>query len=175
MKLTHAILILFISIVIQTSFVMTFSLFSFAPNLFLVAIFLLCYFSSFEKVLILSIIAGIFAGFFDSIGFGVSLAAIFISCELSYYLRKNILKGGRFNDFLLNSLATFLTFYCLLGIAGVYFELPADYIKIFNLININLAGEIFLNIIFSVLGYRIAEYYSRNKIYGFIQNIKISP
>lgn len=174
MKLIHAILILFVSIVVQISFVRVFGLFSFLPNLFLVMIFLLCYFSSFEKILILSIIAGIFIGFFDSISFGVSLMAIFTSCALSYYLRKNILKGNRFVDFLLNSLATFFVFYCLLSIVGIYFELSANYMKFFNFININLIGEIFLNIIFCILGYRIAGYYSKNKIYGFIQNIKIS-
>lgn len=174
MKLAHAVLILILSIVIQASLVRLFDLFSFAPNLSLVALFLLCYALSFEKILVLAIFAGLSIDLVSSVSFGSTLLAAFGACTLSFYLRENILKGGRFSDFLLNGLATFFVFYCLLGGVNIFLNPPADYTEIFNLINVNLAGEILLNLALSAAGRYLARYYKNGKIYGFIQNIKIS-
>ncbi|MBU4338491.1 hypothetical protein KKB43_07115 [Patescibacteria group bacterium] len=175
MKIAHAVLILILSIVIQASPVRLFDLFSFAPNLSLVALFLLCYFLSFEKLLILAIIAGIAIDLLSSVSFGSTSLAAMGACSLSFYLRKNVLKGGRIADFFLNSLITFFVFYFLLGQADIFLKSSTDYAAIFNLININLAGEILFNLALSAAAYYLAGYYKSGKIYGFTRNIKISP
>lgn len=174
MKLAHAVLILILSIAVQTSFVRLFDLFLFAPNLSLIALFLLCYFLSFEKILILAIVAGIAIDFLSSVSFGSTSLAALGACSLSFYLRENILKGGRLADFSLNSLMTFFAFYFLLGAANIFLESSTGYAEIFKLMNINLAGEILFNVALSVFGCYLAKYYKSDKIYGFIRNIKIS-
>lgn len=174
MKLVNAVLILTLIIIIQISFVRLFDFFSFAPNLPLVVLFILCYDLSFEKILFLAIFVGLSIDLASSISFGSTLLAFFIACSLSFYLRENVLKGGRLMDLLLNSLITFVVFYCLLAISNIFLKPSIGYASIFNLININLAGEILLDLVFSVFGYYLAGRYSNNKIYGFVQNIKIS-
>lgn len=174
MKLIHAFLIVILCIVIQVSFVRLFDFFSFMPNLALVILFLLCYFLSFENVLILSIFAGLSIDLVSSVNFGSTILAVFGACALSFYLRENLLRGGRFVDFMLNSLIFFPFFYFLLGGVNILFGSLSDYEEIFNLINLSLAGEILLDLVFSALGYYLAGYFNSSKIYGFIQNIKIS-
>ncbi len=175
MKLTRAILILILSIVAQASFVRLLDLFSFAPNLSLIALFLLCRFLSFEKILILAIVAGVAIDLLSSVSFGATSLAALGACSLSFYLRENVLKGGRLADFSLNSLISFFAFYFLLGEANIFLKFSAGYAAIFNLININLAGEILFNFALSAAAYCLVKCYKSNKIYGFTQNIKISP
>jgi hypothetical protein len=108
------------------------------------------------------------------VSFGSTILAAFGACSLSFWLRENILKGGRPADLMLNGMVTFLVFYCLLAGANILLGSSSGYMEIFNIINLNLAGEIFLDLILSAFGYYLAEYYNSDKIYGFIQNIKIS-
>lgn len=174
MKFTYAILILILSIIIQVSFVRLFDFFSFAPNLSLVILFLLCYFLSFEKMLILAIVAGITIDMVSLVGFGSTPLAALGAYSLSFYLRENVLRGGRFTDFFWNSLITFFAFYFLLGITNIFLKSSMDYAGIFKLININLIGEILFNFALSIFGYHFIKYYKNSKIYGFARNIKIS-
>lgn len=173
MKLLRAILILILSIIIQISLVRLLDLFPFAPNLPLIVLFLLCHFLPFEKMLILAIVAGIAIDFVSSVSFGSTSSAAMVAYSLSFYLRENILKGGRFTDLFLNSLITFFAFYFLLGAANIFWESSISYAAVLKFININLAGEILLNAAFGVLGYYFLKHYKDSKIYGFIRNIKI--
>lgn len=174
MKLIYAFLIIILSVVVQTGFIRLFDLFSLAPVLPIIALFILCYFLLFEKILVLSIFTGLAMDLASSVSFGSTIVAAFGACSLSFYLREKILIGGRFSDQLLNVLASFSVFYFLLGSADIFFSPSADYQEIFNLINLNLAGEIILDAVLWFLGYYLAGYFNSNKIYGFIQNIKIS-
>ncbi|MDP3057065.1 MAG: hypothetical protein Q8N37_00905 [bacterium] len=125
-------------------------------------------------MLILTIVGGITIDLVSSVSFGSTSLAALGAYSLSFYLRENVLKGGRFSDFLLNSLITFSAFYFLLGIANVFLKASTGYAGIFKLMDINLAGEILFNFALSVFGYRLIKYYKNSKIYGFARNIKIS-
>lgn len=174
MKLARVILILFFSIVGQLSFVRLFDIGSFAPNLPIIALFLLCYFMPLEKILFLSVIAGITIDFFSSISFGSTPLAAVGAYSLGFYIRENVLKRGSFSDFLFNAFVVFAAFYFLLGVLNILLEFSADYGEFFNLVNVNLAGEIFIDIALSAIAYSILKNYKSKKLYGFIRDIKIS-
>lgn len=174
MKLAHAILILFLTVVVQVSLVRLLDSFSFAPNLSLIALFLLCYFLSFEKILILAIIGGISIDLSSSISFGSTSIAALAACSLSFYLRENILKGGRFTDFSLNNFITFSVFYIFLGEANILLKSAIDYSAMFKIINVNSAGELLLNFTLSVFAFYLVKYYKNGKnlwLYPIYQNI----
>lgn len=175
MKFTYAILILILSVIIQASFIRLFDFFLFAPNLSIIILFLLCYFLSFEKMLILVIIGGIMIDLVSSVSFGSTSLAALGAYSLSFYLKENVLKGGRFSDFLLNSLITFFAFYFLLGVVNIFLKSSAGGAGIFRLMDINLLmEEILFTFVLSAFGYRLIKYYKNSKIYGFARNIKIS-
>ena len=174
MKFRYAILILISSIVVQTSFVRLLDLPPFGFNLALVALFLLCYYLPFEKILILAIAMGISIDLFSSISFGSTSLAAISAFSLSFYLRENILKGGRLSDLFLNSLITFFAFYLLLSAADIFLRPSADTAGIFNLIDFDLIKEILLNCAACVFAFYLAEYYKNRKRYGYARNIKIS-
>lgn len=174
MKLTYAFLIMILSIVIQVSLVRPLDIFSFVPNLSLVVLFLLCYSLSFERMLILAIFMGLSIDLVSSVSFGSTILAAFGACSLSFWLRENILKGGRPADLILNGSITFFVFYCLLSGSNIFLGSSSGYMEFFDIINPDLAGEIFFDLALSVSGYYLAERYNSDKIYGFIQNIKIS-
>lgn len=174
MKFNIAFIAIILSIVLQVSFIRLFGSFSFLPNIFVATLFLLCYMLSFERILVLAIFSGLSVDLVSSVSFGSTLIAAFGACSISFYLRKSILKGGRLADFLLNCLIAFIVFYCLLSISNILMRTSAGNVVITNLLNVNILGEIFFDLVFSVFGYYLIGYYDRNKIYGFIQNIKIS-
>lgn len=174
MKQWRAILIIILSIIIQTSFVRLLGLPPIAPNLSLVALFLLCYALPFERILILAIAAGMAIDLFSSVSFGSTSLAALGACSFSFYLRENVLKRGKLADFFLNSLIAFFVFYFLLSAANILMKPSTDYAEFFLLMNINLAGEIVLNSALAVLGYYFLEYCKNNKLYGFVRNSKIS-
>lgn len=174
MKLFSAVLFAVLSIIVQVSFVRISDWSLFTPNLSLVVLFLLCYFLSFEKMIKLALITGIMIDVNSSVSFGSTALAALGACSMSFYIRENILKGGSFTDFLLNILMAFILFYFLLGISNILLRSSSEYMSVFNLINVNLAGEILINLILSSVGYNLMKYYYNNKIYGFIRDIKIS-
>lgn len=169
MKIKYAILILFISIVIQTGFIRILDLFPFTFNLPLVLLFLLCYSASFEKILFFTIFTGIAIDLSSSVNFGLTSLSAFGAYVLSFYLREKVFKRGEFTDFLLNSLVTFIVFYCLLSAGVVLSKASINYAILFNLTSI-----ILLDFIFCVLGYCLIEYLKNKRIYGISRNIKIS-
>lgn len=174
MKFFYAVLILIASIAVQVSFVRLLVLLPFAPNLSLIVLFLLCYFLSFEKILILATVGGVTIDLLSSVSFGSTSLAALGACSLIFYLKENVLKGERFADLFVNYLITFFAFYLLLGEANIILKSSIDRVPILNLININLAGEILFNFIISVLGYYFIKNYKNSRIYGFTRNIKIS-
>lgn len=174
MKLVRIIIILFFCITVQVSFVRIFDVALIAPNLPLVALFIFCYFLPYEKILFAALFAGIVIDFFSSISFGSTSLAAIGACSLGFYLRENVLKRGSFSDFFINALAVYAAFYFLLSATNALLKFSAGYGEIFNLINIDLAGEIIIDLALSALAYRILKYYKTKKIYGFIRDIKIS-
>lgn len=175
MKLLSGISIIFFSFVIQISFVRLFYFFPIAPNLSFIVLISLCYFLSFEKILILAIINGIAIDLSSSVSFGSTAFLFTVACSLNFYLRENILKGNRLSDYLLNNAIVIMAFYILLNFINILTQHSINYSDFINLINTDFVGEALINFLLSILFYHFVKYCKNGKKYGFTENIKISP
>lgn len=174
MKLIYILFIVIFSITAQVSIVNLFNPPDFFPNFSLIVFFLLSYLLSYEKNIFTSIFAGLSIDISNMMSFGPSLIAFFVSGLIIYYLKKNILKGGRTFDLLSNSLIYFILFYIFLITVNNVLSGNSVSGGFSVLADSNLIIEIFLDMIMVFVLYHIIEHFKKYKMYGFIQNIKIS-
>lgn len=125
MKLYKAILIIFFSVIFQTSFVRLNGFLPVFVDLPVIVLFLLSYELSFSNTLILALIAGIFIDFFSAIGFGISALSLVIIFGANFFLRENIFKAKTRGEFIFSGFLIFFCYYPLVIILDHFLSAPS--------------------------------------------------
>lgn len=171
MKLSRAIIILFLIVAFQVSFLRLESFFGIYPNLSLIASFILSYWLKEADILILALIAGVFIDLFSSVNFGASSLSLIIIFSANSLIRRKVLKEKTSSEFILSSLVTFLCYYPLLAALNSLLDLTIGGNSVFRLFDASMIKEVGLDIAIVFASYCIINFYQGRR-YVHIWNTK---
>lgn len=154
MKYSTAIIILFFSILAQVSFLRLVAFLPFTPEIALIALFILSYYFSIFRILILAAFLGVMLDLFSAVNFGSSFFAAIAAFSIMLLVREKILKRKSFVNIFLSSFMVFLSYYPLLFFANWLISLASRNKITFDLLDGKMAIEIILNVLIAFgLGY----------------------